>query len=56
MKNLANKHAWDGITVNDVARVIIPDGKTVEGTAGLGGWGRRRRLLMLWSCFARQGI
>ncbi|KAK3315481.1 hypothetical protein B0H66DRAFT_577270 [Apodospora peruviana] len=40
MKNLANKHAKDGITVNDVAPAMIgetgmiPDEKFVEGTPG----------------------
>ncbi|KAK6864304.1 hypothetical protein PG995_000832 [Apiospora arundinis] len=40
MKNLANKHAHLGITFNDVAPAmigdtgLIPDEKTVEGTAG----------------------
>jgi 3-oxoacyl-[acyl-carrier protein] reductase len=40
MKSLATKHAKDGITVNDVAPAmigetgLIPDEKTVEGTAG----------------------
>ncbi|KAK8089267.1 hypothetical protein PG997_004228 [Apiospora hydei] len=40
MKNLANKHAHVGITFNDVAPAmigetgLIPDEKTVEGTAG----------------------
>jgi 3-oxoacyl-[acyl-carrier protein] reductase len=40
MKNLATKHAKDGITVNDVAPAMIgetgmiPDEKTVEGTPG----------------------
>lgn len=40
MKNLATKHAKDGITVNDVAPAMIgetgmiPDEKSVEGTPG----------------------
>lgn len=40
MRNLARKHAKDGITVNDVAPAMIgdtgmiPDEKTVEGTPG----------------------
>jgi 3-oxoacyl-[acyl-carrier protein] reductase len=40
MKNLANKHAKDGITFNDVAPAMIgetgmiPDEKYVEGTPG----------------------
>ena len=40
MKNLAGKHAADGITFNDVAPAmigetgLIPDEKTVEGTPG----------------------
>lgn len=40
MKNLARKHAADGITLNDVAPAMIgntgmiPDEKTVEGTPG----------------------
>lgn len=40
MRNLARKHAGEGITVNDVAPAMVgdtgmvPDEKTVEGTAG----------------------
>ncbi|KAK6841746.1 3-oxoacyl- reductase [Apiospora arundinis] len=68
MKNLANKHAHLGITFNDVAPAmigdtgLIPDEKTVEGTAGdvknipVGRLGCRRNAPMWSRCSARRGI